>query len=44
LLGTRLGFHKGAENDDSPLFKDEFNASVFTAFYWSIFQSDKPAR
>ena len=43
-LGTRIGIHSGATNDDSPLFRDEFNASVFTAFYWSIFQSDESAR
>ena len=44
LLGTRLGIHTGATNDDSPLFKDELNLSVFTAFYWSIFQSEERAR
>lgn len=43
-VGTRLGIHHGATNDDSPLFKDNINVSVFTAFYWSIFQSDRPAR
>lgn len=43
-VGTRLGIHNGATNDDSPLFNDEINTSVFMAFFWSIFQSDKPAR
>jgi len=43
LLGTRLGIHTGATNDDSPLFKDELNLSVFTAFMWSIFQSEELA-
>ena len=43
LLGTRLGIHSGATNDDSPLFKDELNVSVFTAFFWSIFQSERRA-
>lgn len=44
ILGTRLGIHSGATNDDSPLFKDDFNLGVFTAFAWSFAQSDKPAR
>ena len=43
LLGTRLGIHSGATNDDSPLFEDELNLSVFTAFMWSIFQSEELA-
>ena len=43
LLGTRLGIHSGATNDDSPLFKDELNFSVFTAFMWSIYQSEELA-
>jgi len=44
MLGTRLGIHTGATNDDSPLFKDELNVSVFSAFIWSIFQSEELAR
>ncbi|MEN8761610.1 MAG: MipA/OmpV family protein [Thiogranum sp.] len=44
MLGTRLGIHSGATNDDSPLFKDELNVSVFSAFVWSIFQSEERAR
>ena len=43
LLGTRLGIHTGATNDDSPLFRDELNLSVFTAFMWSMFQSEERA-
>ena len=43
-IGTRLGIHTGATNDDSPLFKDEINSSFFMAFFWSIFESEKPAR
>ena len=43
-VGTRLGIHNGATNDDSPLFKDKTNASVFMAFYWSIFQSEETER
>ena len=44
LGGTRLGIHTGATNHDSPLFEDELNVSVFTAFFWSIFQSEERAR
>ena len=43
-LGTRLGIHNGATNDDSPLFRDEINTSFFMAFFWSIFQSEEPGR
>ena len=43
MLGTRLGIHTGATNDDSPLYKDELNVSVFSAFIWSIFQSEELA-
>ena len=44
MLGTRLGIHTGATNDDSALFKDELNVSVFSAFIWSIYQSEELAR
>jgi outer membrane protein len=44
ILGTRLGIHHGATNDDSPLFKDKLNLGVFTAFAWSFKQSELPAR
>jgi len=44
MLGTRLGIHTGATNDDSPLFKDELNLSVFSAFIWSFYQSEELAR
>jgi outer membrane scaffolding protein for murein synthesis (MipA/OmpV family) len=43
-LGSRLGVHSGATNDDSPLFEDEVTVSVFTAFFWSIFQSEERGR
>ena len=43
-VGTRLGIYNRATNDDSPLFKDEVNTSFFMAFFWSIFQSEEPAR
>jgi outer membrane scaffolding protein for murein synthesis (MipA/OmpV family) len=44
ILGTRLGLHHGATNDDSPLFKEKLNLGVFTAFTWSFKQSELPAR
>ena len=44
IVGTRLGIHSGATNDDSPLFKDEVNVSLFTAFAWTFFQSEERAR
>lgn len=44
VLGTRLGIHNGATNDDSPLFKDKLNVGVFSAFAWSFFQSEQLAR
>ena len=44
ILGTRLGLHHGATNDDSPLFKEKLNLGVFTAFIWSFKQSELPAR
>jgi hypothetical protein len=43
LFGTRLGIHTGATNDDSPLFEDEFNVSLFTASFWSVYQSEERA-
>lgn len=44
LLGTRIGFHHGATNSDSPLFRDKTNLAIFTAFAWSFWQSERPAR
>ena len=44
ILGTRLGLHHGATNDDSPLFREKLNLGVFTAFTWSFKQSEFPAR
>jgi len=44
ILGTRLGLHHGATNDDSPLFREKLNLGVFTAFTWSFKQSELPAR
>ena len=44
ILGTRLGLHHGATNDDSPLFREKLNLGIFTAFTWSFKQSELPAR
>jgi hypothetical protein len=44
ILGSRLGIHSGATNDDSPLFKDELNVGVFSVFVWSLAQSEQLAR
>lgn len=44
VLGTRLGIHYGASNDDSPLFEDNLNLGAFFAFAWSLAQSERPAR
>jgi len=44
FLGTRLGIYSGATNEDSPLFKDELNVGVFSAFTWSFYQSERRAR
>jgi hypothetical protein len=44
LVGTRFGIYYGATNSDSPLFKDEVNVGLFSAFAWSFAQSERPAR
>jgi outer membrane scaffolding protein for murein synthesis (MipA/OmpV family) len=44
IIGTRLGIHHGATNDDSPLFKNNLNVGGFTAFVWSFAQSKESAR
>jgi outer membrane scaffolding protein for murein synthesis (MipA/OmpV family) len=44
FLGTRVGIYSGATNENSPLFKDELNVGIFTAFTWSFFQSERRAR
>lgn len=44
LLGTRIGIFNGATNDRSPLFEDDVNLSLFSAFAWSFRQSQELAR
>jgi outer membrane protein len=40
-LGGGVSFYKGATNDDSPLFKDDVNSSVFLAFLWKFWESER---
>ena len=44
LIGARFGFHHGATNDDSPLFRDDLNIGVFSAFAWTFASSSRPAK
>ena len=39
-VGGQVGYYGGAENEDSPLFRQKVNSSVYVGFTWSIFQSD----
>lgn len=38
-VGGHVGYYGGAANQDSPLFRQDVNSSVYVAFTWSIFQS-----
>lgn len=44
VFGARIGIHNGAANSNSPLFEDDLNLGLFSAFAWSFAQSEKPAR
>jgi outer membrane scaffolding protein for murein synthesis (MipA/OmpV family) len=39
-VGGQVGYYGGAENEDSPLFRQKVNSSVYVGFTWSIVQSD----
>jgi hypothetical protein len=39
-VGGHVGYYGGAANEDSPLFRQKVNSSIYVAFTWSIFQSD----
>lgn len=41
FASTKLGFYQGASNEDSPLFKKEFNYSIGLGIKWILFQSNK---
>jgi len=37
--GWRVGYYGGAANEESPLFRQKVNSSIFVGFSWSIYQS-----
>jgi outer membrane protein len=41
LVGTRVSFHQGAANRDSPLFTQETNFAVYAAFTWKFWESER---
>ena len=43
IVGANVGFHQGAANDDSPLFVDKTNYSVYAAFTWKFWESERRA-
>jgi len=40
VAGGRIESFHGAANDDSPLFRNEWNTSVALGFSWSLYRSD----
>ncbi len=42
--GAQLGLYAGAENADSPLFREDFTAGVLAGFTWSFWRSERRAR
>ena len=43
VVGTSLGLHQGATNDDSPLFTDKTTLSFYAAFTWKFWESERRA-
>lgn len=41
FFGVRVGFHQEAENEDSPLFRDETTYAVGLGFAYQLFESEK---
>ena len=41
LIGTRLSSHHGAANDKSPLFTEDLTFSVYAAFSWKFWESER---
>jgi len=37
--GWRVGYYGGAANEESPLFRQKVNSSIYVGFTWSIYQS-----
>jgi outer membrane scaffolding protein for murein synthesis (MipA/OmpV family) len=38
--GWRLGYYGGAANEESPLFRQKVNSSLYVGFTWSIYHSN----
>ena len=43
FVASRLSFHQGAANEDSPLFTEDTTISVFAAFMWTFWESERRA-
>ena len=43
VLGSRISFFQGAANEDSPLFVDKTNYSIYGAFTWKFWESKRRA-
>jgi MipA family protein len=41
--GVRFGFYQGASNEDSPLFTQDTTTSVYIAFLWKVWESERNA-
>jgi len=41
--GIRFGFYQGASNEDSPLYTQDTTTSVYIAFLWKIWESERDA-
>ena len=41
FISTKLGFHAGASNENSPLFEKDFNYSIGAGIKWTFFKSNK---
>jgi hypothetical protein len=41
LIGTRMSSHHGAANEDSPLFTEDLTYSVYAAFTWKFWESER---
>lgn len=41
FAGTQISYHGGAENEDSPLFREKWTVGVGAGLTWSIWQSEQ---
>jgi MipA family protein len=39
-VGGHIGYYGGSANEDSPLFRQKVNSSIYVGCTWSIFQSE----